>query len=310
MWQHFTPQVLLKRFANERGLLTRIPREGRRTPTRPYDVCAVEDFYRLDAPGMDPNHYEQKLDREIERPAGGAFRAVVSADGFPPRDDVRQSLARFIAVQLVRGPERRDQINAMAEMAARVFSQAKVPSDSPLRREFLPFDETGEQFTQNALVQMIDEIAPTESLLGMRFALVRFAERTLVVADSPVVPWFIGTQSEGFGVGIEVPHSMSFHLDSHHALLGVPEHVHKHTWTERTVQGTPEIARVLNERMAAQCWEQVFHHPDHRPLEGFEFPPRFEPRDVLGPVLAGRPDVRLSRQDRRRAERLNKNRRK
>ncbi len=275
---HYVPQFLLRRFARDGKLLARVERAGNHGVATPKSVCWEEDLYTLDGPGyVDPAWIEHHSDEHIEAPASRALNAIVGPGGFPPERVHREALARFVAWQFLRGPDGRAFINTPVRFAVELLSRNL---DRLVTRERLagllngiglPIDASTGELRKDPLLAFQTRTADrlAETVLAMRLALVRFPELALITSDRPVVQWGkIGLDTQAYGVGLDVPHALSLHIDPRHALLFVPPWVCGEMWEERVVDGTPEHAEMLNARVAQWAWARVFHHPDHAPLNG------------------------------------------
>ena len=103
---HFVPQFYLRRFSNakkqiriyERGHGTRISSVKNTAAQSGYYTAAVKS-------GGDPQGVEKLLDR-IETAARGAIERIVNSK-FPPSGEDRGSIGLFLAIQMMRTPERR-----------------------------------------------------------------------------------------------------------------------------------------------------------------------------------------------------------
>lgn len=292
---HYVPGVLLRRFTSDGKMLARIERSGETEKATATSVCVVKDFYTLEGEGWEDRLWiERHSDKALERPAGAAFRALVEPGGFPPSDEHRRALARFVAWQFMRGPDARELINTptryISDVVLSPLSQllSRDRVIELLRSVGLPVDASG-SLVKNAVLHLQTRVADAlaESLFDMKLALVRFPSLSLITSDRPVVLWgkfAPGTPS--FGVGIDLPHALSIHLDPRHALLFVPRRVCGDDWGEPIVDGLPHHAETLNRRAAAWSWERVFHHPGHAPLDGSPLPTRSDFREALrGAVL-------------------------
>lgn len=111
---HFIPELLLRRFSIDPGrehpliwVLDKETGETRQLSTR--HLTAVTDYNRLfESLGVHARYVEERLDREVERPAGSAIGRLVRK-GHPSEAD-REALAKFVVVQHYRTPRERQQM--------------------------------------------------------------------------------------------------------------------------------------------------------------------------------------------------------
>lgn len=280
-WKHhYVPRLLLRRFARDGKVLSRISRAGKATGATPDSVCWKGDFHTLEGEGHpDPVWIERYLGSNVEEPANVALKSITGPDGFPPAEPHRRVLARFVAWQLLRGPDARALANTVPrfifDVGARFVSRARATE--MLNELGLPVDAMTGELRKNPLLDLLGRTADhvTGSIGEMHLTLVRFPERSLITSDRPVVVWDKITRDHPpYGVGVGLPHILSLHLDPHHALLLTPPEVVDDDTPERVVDGSPENAKILNWRTAQWAWDQVFHHPDHTPLPAEPLPPR------------------------------------
>src|ERR1043165_7516675 len=104
-WRHhYVPEMLLKHFTDDNGLLHYIDRASniRRPPIKPRDLGYGRDFYR-DEDRENPNEIEDAL-QKIESDAAGVLRRLMDSRSCPKTKEEWLPLMTFVAIQAVRVP--------------------------------------------------------------------------------------------------------------------------------------------------------------------------------------------------------------
>lgn len=218
--QHYVPQLLLRRFAdeNERLFVYNMAAD-KAFPSTVKDTGHQNHF--LSVPALDgddgPGAYYERLFQKYEGPAMGAIRDVEAALASGVLkvvgDTQREALARFIAVQYVRTPAAREQSLQLEELMKRVLAQEIAkrneldttdPSIASAIEKFArtdPENEAALHAERMLRPDFIDELAAMFSghvwLLG-----VNNTPAPLYVADHPVaVHGHVERPGRGLGPG-------------------------------------------------------------------------------------------------------------
>jgi Protein of unknown function (DUF4238) len=199
---HYIPQWFLRRFADENDRLVRVTlREPGRPspPTAVRNVAAIRDFYTVEddvvGPTVDLERALANLDGEGVKPIERL--ATASPWFFPPSTVDRALIARFVALQAVRGPKRRRQLEAMADFIAKASldpSELEVRArqhlaaggvDDPTAKEVAALTDLsdveldpGRGFLIQTVLQSADRIVPV--LMDRYLAVIKFTEPGLV----------------------------------------------------------------------------------------------------------------------------------
>ena len=104
---HFNPQFVLRCFADENGRITTIRQPERRSRTsRVRETGAENHLYSMPGHPHGSDVFEKALGAGIETETALLFERVVKGEWPLPQLD-RDTLAEFIALQIIRGPEQR-----------------------------------------------------------------------------------------------------------------------------------------------------------------------------------------------------------
>jgi len=288
---HTVPRFYLKRFADAHGLFMRVPIDGgesRRIGVG--DATVRKDFYSFrDEDGHLNDSVEDALS-DMEGAAAKVLRMVVDQDIWPLPEDAREVMCTWLAFQHLRVPARRQATNEMADhllktlfaaggrhgVRQRLEEAAGGPvSDEEVERAWAEGTDFSsyELETNNAghLVTM-GEVAPAvvEALWKRTWVLVRFARRTLITSDHPLVQIWDPAVPPWRGQGLSNCLAVCMPLDRRAALMMFNANGSE----DRTTLPTTAMAKDLNQRVAASARAAVFHHPDDD-LDGINLP---EPR--------------------------------
>lgn len=293
---HINPQFVLRGFAdgNERIRTIRLPeRKGRTSLVR--ETGAENHLYSI------PNHprgsdvFEKALGAGIESETSRLFERVVGGEWPLPRDE-RDTLAEFIGLQILRGPEQR---RKMESTAAELFSKAagqlgkegmvQWASDSagrPLRDEEVAelwavvINPGGAPIPNTARdhIEMMGEVAsPVAGFLAARpWTLVRFKDRSLITCDAPVS--LVAHEQTGTWMGVGVSNArlvlypmtrriglvMRNPFDGRYPDDDTGDMIEKARSGVRDDQsiGSSETEKTMNARTAAHAVNNIYHHPD------------------------------------------------
>jgi hypothetical protein len=205
-------------------------------PAKPSNVAFENDFYRIDAPGIDADEIE-KVFWEVEGPAATVLKKIIESNRLPDTPEAFETLMRFMAQLEVRRPSVRRSLNQTHEKVLKMATKmhASLPDDE-LRarfermreqdpdtpevdldafRDFAKSDNYEIEFSQNhyiknlttTLLPVADEALTP--LLGMRNWMLLIADEGagyFITTDRPIalswtieVPPFLQA-SPGFGL--------------------------------------------------------------------------------------------------------------
>ena len=120
---HVVPRLHLRGFADVDGRIIQLDLDtGRRREVSVTDAAVIKNFYTVVLPdGTVSDAWERWLG-EVESEIAPALRRAIDMPTFQLQDDDRERLARWVALQYLRGPDNRRQ---MAEIAA-IMLRAQV----------------------------------------------------------------------------------------------------------------------------------------------------------------------------------------
>lgn len=209
---HYVPQFYLRRFARQDGDKSTIATVPIAPPSTPRqgnvaDTAVIRDFYTVVGDDNEDTVAVEKLLAMVEGAAAGPLERLAGGVFFPPNDHDRMIIGLLIALQIVRGPDARRHMEAMADLAVRMTMSLEDRRDQAI--DFLrqrdghdPTAEAVDEFfedvqssdwqvvpSQNDLVKlMLEQAQALAPYVTMRkWCLVRFPEPGLVTSDRPVM---------------------------------------------------------------------------------------------------------------------------
>ena len=296
---HVVPQMLLRRFADDNGRIVMVSREdlSLTVTTGVKNAAAESGFYRIDADDIDPasqaGHDPELVERTLAQVEGLA-RPLLDAlvAGVLPTFEERYRISQFAALQHVRGPGFRADMNRLGTLVARDRLRQTVTSGRAaafLRERGAPASlKDAEALIDSALAETGPTLVmsrPHAVLEAMRHALdvvqpmlysrawhvLRFDAPALLLSDAPVAVWS-PPAPDGLPVGVANAAETYLPL-SRQAVLII---------TDQRVDDAPDVvvdgagrerARRVNSAVASNGHRWVFHHPDDDPLATVELPP-------------------------------------
>ncbi len=291
---HIVPQFLLQRFADERGQLRALDRAdlGSAQPMMVGKACREAGYYRIEAEdleewareGHDPELAEKAIG-DVEADAAGLVANII-AGKLPHTDADRRHLALFVALQITRGWQFRDEMNQIGTVQMRQELQARRDELTPKARALLrrrgqpagPRDvETlldrisssdGPRLVMNKAVRVQLSIghalfALTPALLERHLRILRFEKPSLVISDAPVGIWAPG-QDRAVGVGNA---ALVFLPLSRQVALAYGAR----TRTVDAIAGKRRAAQI-NLLAADGAVRWIYEHPDDRIVETLDIP--------------------------------------
>jgi hypothetical protein len=279
---HTVNKSYLRRFADDRGLLTRVALPGHeRIPISVTDATVIRNFYVVTLPDGTETDEAEDLFGKVEAAAVTVIRSLVDDRLWPVPDTARTDIARWAALQYLRVPW----VRQLGREIAEGFSNAGIPVRTG----------SGERVTVKMPADAIDELtgprlhldlierqlaAVTEMLCQRNWIFSFYQRRTLATSDAPVVLHPAAGQPPGTGVGIANAGQVDIPLDRRVALS-----MGDASTGDLRVHGVTKTAIFLNGATARNARRYLFHHPGDDPLRGIRLPgPRR--RELSGPAEA------------------------
>lgn len=298
---HYVPQFLLNRFALDGQIVTvRLPGDVR-YPSAVVDTGMENHFHTIPGHPTDPVALEVAF--------GGVEDAVaplledVEAGVWPLAADDRVTVAVFLVLQALRGPDQRrlmvtlqDQMvtretqRVAEDGAARWFADHGVQIDEERARGLFetvanrsePLLKIDAEFHAAQIARQTERVLPR--FLACRWTLVRFDTPSLIVSDAPVS---IADVSDGHrgSRGLLTTPTITVPLSRRTALVmgeapptrpritvaAVVSGAH-----DKEVTGSAVSARYFNGRTVFNAARALYHHPDDAALVPTDLP---NPRD-------------------------------
>lgn len=280
---HYLPRFYLRGFADHRQRVRRYSRDAAKPVVMSVENAAVEcGFYAyVDAAGEKQEHVEELL-ATIEHQAARALRRMVDQRAVPPNREDRAAIAIFLALQIMRTPEQRRQLAALAdfteklmlrgigeqEVRERLGEAGAPPSEDDVRAamdvvtnlddyRFEPHSNEHIRLMLNVAMEIAPLLMTKTWLLGI----VQAPEaRGLITGDRAVIAHTPPErQRSGLGIGLDNAEGVYFPIDRQHLLcLARPEDIDR-AYAFPLLAPHVEFAQHL---VARACFRWVFQHPD------------------------------------------------
>lgn len=288
---HTIPQFYLRGFAkNERLTTVRLPGEKRFSQVV-RRAASQNDFYTIDGHPDGADVFEKQL-ANIEGQASKVFAQIVQGE-WPLTQVDRMTLAIFIVIQALRGPDQRHNIEYIASQFTRLEigyggregvkawveqNYAFTPTDSEVKQIWTEATRPeGPPITMKPIahikqmLEMADEILPF--IAGRPWTLVKFQRRSLITSDTPVslIPDLEEERFPFEGVGFFTAWGITYPLTRKLGLLmSDPAPLSEFATIEdvltgrfdRTDPGTTAAEKFFNSSTAQSARAWVYHHPD------------------------------------------------
>lgn len=200
---HLVAKSYLRRFADPKEMLTVLDRtDGREYTTSVENVAVEANFYTVAQNGAPSDVFERWMATDVEGPADAAFDRLAE-ERFPPSAADRLVIAKFAALQAVRGRAFREMHDTAAQKrAARGVrhhpeltpeENARLQEEAP--RRFLEL-ATSQEYRVDTMMEMAEKAVPM--LLARPWVLLRTSDAP--TSDLPVIPWEGTTKTAGFAV--------------------------------------------------------------------------------------------------------------
>jgi hypothetical protein len=283
---HIVPQMLLRRFADERQRLLATPRAGGdRIPMTVTRACREAGFYDVD---IDPAFSHLARSNQIEMSLadfeGRASRLIdrFAEDELELTDQDRFDLMLFVAFQAVRGWSFRDEISELATLMAKEELRPRLTTErlrAQLMKDGRAFDDAAVGAWREELLSSEWKVVPSQSaaaqqmgLLALnvihpdlyfrrRVRLLRFEEPALLVSDEPVALWVRPDRElDVRPLGIASADAIYMPVDRRHAIALLL------SGDEVVVDAKPKRAEIINRLVATGAHRWIFQHPDDAPI--------------------------------------------
>ncbi|MFK4083644.1 DUF4238 domain-containing protein [Kribbella sp. NPDC020789] len=293
---HTVPQLYLRNFANEADQVLLVDRDdvSRYHLAAVRRACAEVGFYRMDPDAFVLDDDTQRFDPEIiehhlaefEGAAAAGMQKLAQTGLANLTQGDWYHLINLIALQSVRGHRFREDLQALANQALRVYLGETV-TDGQIR-EWL--EERGEsatlarisEFRERMLGPGRPRLVPPkeffiqegiklalgdlgEMLAGMSWSVIEADQASVLTSDEPVCWWAPNDEPVGYGaakiVWLPVSRQRILQLRARSTSaesLGLP--------APATSTGRDELVRFVNGEIASQAHRWIVHHPDDHPL--------------------------------------------
>ena len=292
-YHHINPRFVLAWFADEDERIRTIRLPERTGRTSRVDKTGGENHLNS-IPGHPSGSdvFERGLGEGIETETSRLFERIAKGEWPLPQTD-RDTLAEFIALQMLRGPERRRQ---MESAAGELFSKAAgqlgrerfgewatdtlegTLTSAAIEELWLAVTSPdGFVLPQSARdhINMMGEVTGgVAGFLGYRaWTLVRFTDRALITSDAPVSLVAHEQSGSWMGVGVQNARLVLYPMTRRIGLAMRNPHDDRHSTDEliaraRTgvlddeVVGTQREEQLINLWTALHAVGNIFHHPD------------------------------------------------
>lgn len=311
---HTVPQFYLRGFANDedRIITVRLPGDRRYTQVIK-NTAAINHFYSIDGHPLGADVFEKSLS-EMEGNAAQVLRSIACGT-WPLSEEQRGTLATFLTIQHVRGPDHRRTMQFVAATMARMEVQftgreniqrwirnrygVEVDDDEAetiwkeaTRPEGPPIVISPERHIFQ-LLQTANKLLPF--VLGRPWNLFRFQRRSLITCDSPVALVAAPEDDESWrGVGFLTAWGITVPLTRKLGLVmgdvtplaeaGVPVERVRAGEFDAVADGTTAMERFINQSTVRSSSEYLYHHPDD---ESFLLDPLPQPRlsNISSPAM-------------------------
>jgi hypothetical protein len=270
---HTVNESYLRRFADDRGLLTMVPLPGDvRVPVSVNDAAVIKNFYVIQLDDGSETDEAEDLFSVVEGNAAAAIRALVDQLVWPIPADARTAIAEWVALQYLRVPA----VRRLAREVVEGFCGTGIPFTTGSGERVMlriPAEDMDRLSGPGFHLEFIKrQAARVAGMLYERGWLLTFYERrSLATSDTPVVLRPADGHPAGRGTGIANAGEIHVPLDRHVALsisAGPPG--------DGRTAGVTKTALYLNDAMAKNARRYVFHHPGDDPFRGLTLP---EPRE-------------------------------
>jgi hypothetical protein len=279
---HTVNKSYLRRFADDRGCLTRVTLPGDvRVKVSINDATVVKNFYVVQLDDGSESDQAEDLFGVVEGNMVAAVRTVVDQRVWPIPGDARTAIAEWAALQYLRVPWVRQLTREVVEG----FCGAGVPITTGSGEQValqMPAEDVDRLSGPGLHIEFIRSAAAqvAEILYNRDWVLTFYERRSLATSDTPVVLRPAPGHPAGAGVGIANAGEIHVPLDRRVALS-----VADTGFGDSRAAGVTKTALYLNDATAKNSRRYLFHHPDDDPFRGLTLP---EPRkhELASPISA------------------------
>jgi hypothetical protein len=287
---HTVPKFYLRGFADHREWITTVRLPGDRSYMQSIEKsAAINHFYSIDGHPDGQDVFEEALS-DMEGSAATVLRAI-EAGKWPLSEEQRGTLATFMAVQALRGPDHRRSMDYLAAQMTRLevefTGREKVQQWVQKRHGVELDDDEAEKVWRQAtqpggppitlapiahieqIVQSADELLPYIS--GRPWMLIQFSRRSLVTCDSPVGLVPAEDREPWEGVGFATAWGITFPLTRKLGLImsdvkpmietGYPVEQVRAGRLDSVERGTTATEKFINDSTVHSASEYVYRHP-------------------------------------------------
>jgi hypothetical protein len=287
--QHVVSQFYLKGFANDASRVKRLGLPGTdEIVMTTSDATVIKDYYTVELPDGTRSDMFERFFSQFEGDAAEAIRSV-SSGSWPLGDEQRTALARWVALQYLRGEEIRNSHGALgglhirllvgtsgkAALRALIEQREGAPiSDFDLDWEWNDLTKPGgpniETDPEEHLAFLMDLLPNLAAHLdSWHWNLFQFERKALGTADHPVSLIARSDHPVGHGVGIATAGLFYVPLTRRHGLTMQPRDAfpaHLGFVPDQRHAGTTQVANTLNQQAARSARRFVYCHPDDAPF--------------------------------------------
>ena len=266
---HTVNKSYLRRFDDDRGLLTRVTLPGEvRVPISVDDATVVKNFYVVQLDDGSESDEAEDLFSVVEGNAVAAIRALVDQRVWPIPGDVRTAIAEWVALQYLRVPW----VRQLTRELVKGFSGVGIPVTTGSGERVtlrMPAEDVDRLSGPGLHIEFIErQAAQVAKMLYERdWVLTFYARRSLATSDTPVVLRPAPGHPAGMGVGVANAGEMNVPLDRRVALS-----MGDTSFGDGRAAGVTKTALYLNDATAKNARRYVFHHPGDDPLRGLTLP--------------------------------------
>ncbi len=250
----------------------------------------MTDFYALGQPNTKGSDEFEKILSTLESQAAPAVGRVLKGE-WPLKAEHRAVLAEFVAVQYLRGPDRRIHMQNTAAQIARM--DISLNGKQRMAHELAEY--TGAELTDELIDQLWEQATRVEGppltvdpgqhielivdslpdvywyFAARPWSLIRFERQKLLTCDTPVVLVPRANKSAWEGVGLLTAWALAIPLSRDTALLMTdPSRLAEHVTRDFVASGalddieTPSAAwaRALRALTVRNARRFIYHHPD------------------------------------------------
>ena len=287
---HLVPKFYLRRFSR-RDQVRVVTRDlAKSFIANIADASVRTHYYSVDLPDGTRSSAVEGFLSHVEGSAAQVMHDL--DDGRLPNAKGRATFARFLALQIARTQDdRRARDEAGTALARRMLELAPIdwaaglltrklgrePTESEIdakrhaMRALAP--EVALEHTQNSHIEAMLSMADylVDFLLDRQWSIMVFRDPILLTGDAPVVCYSPQSEQGFWGVGVANAGFVAFPVSTRRALVMFRADV---GLKPAQLQGTRLFAHGMNEQLAYQCEELIFHHPDIKHEELIELPPK------------------------------------